>query len=551
MINGRRRSNYNSGRGRNSGKISFTWTPPYTGAPWTAAFILLTGAILCLLNVKFVQCHNHHSSDSSDHLLVSTKKGLVRGITVTTPLGKKVDAFLGIPYAMAPIGKYRFRHPKPIDPWTGVFNASVKPNACYQVTDTFFGEDFRGSVMWNPNTPLSEDCLKINIWVPHPRSKSQSLAVLLWVFGGGFYSGSASLDLYDGRILASEENIIVISINYRVASLGFLFLDHEDAPGNAGMFDQLMAMQWVHENIAAFGGNPENITLFGESAGAVSVAFHLLSPLSRNFFSQAIMQSGSAACPWGIIDHKEAIRRSLNLAKAVGCPDSESKIDLVLDCLRRVHPLDLVSNETGDLGVAEFLFVPIVDGSFLDEPPSVSLSSRNFKKTNILIGSNQDEGNYFIVFYLSELFKKTEEVYISREDFEKTVRELNPTIHKIGVSSIIYEYTEWLDPDDAIKNRDAVDKMVGDYSFTCPCTEMAHRYSLSGCNVYYYYFNHRSSYSPWPKWMGVLHGDEINFIFGEPLEPKYGYSPQEVELSRRMMNYWANFAKTGSVDFYF
>ena len=514
--------------------------------PYQSSSVILLMLMIIVSLTRDTVCHSHRErSTASDDLIVKTDKGLVRGIRVVSPTGKKADAFLGIPYAQPPIGKYRFRHPKPIDPWPGVFNATQVPNSCYQVTDTFFGEEFRGSSMWNPNTPLSEDCLKINIWVPHTRPKSSSLSVLLWIFGGGFYSGSASLDLYDGRTLASEENIIVVSINYRIASLGFLFLNHEDAPGNAGLFDQVMAISWIHDNIHAFGGNPLNITLFGESAGAVSVAFHLLSPLSRNLFSQAIMQSGSASCPWAVVDHKEAIRRSLNLAEAVGCLHSPDDVNNVIDCLRRIDPNDLVSNETGDLGIIEFLFVPIVDGSFLDEPPLVSLMTKNFKKTNILIGSNSDEGNYWIVYYLSELFKKTDDVYISREDFIKTVRELNPNIGTIGQNSIIYEYTDWLDPDDAIKNRDAVDKMVGDYSFTCPCTDMAYRYALSGCAVYYYTFEHRSTYSPWPRWMGVLHGDEINFIFGEPLDPKYGYSPQEVELSKRIMSYWANFAKTG------
>ena len=111
------------------------------------------------------------------------------------------------------------------------------------------------------------------------------------------------------RVLAAEENIIVVSIQYRVASLGFLFFDTEDTPGNAGLFDQLMALQWIKDNIARFGGNPNNITIFGESAGGASVSFHLLSPLSRNLFSQAVMQSASALVPWGVITKEESVLR--------------------------------------------------------------------------------------------------------------------------------------------------------------------------------------------------------------------------------------------------
>ena len=400
--------------------------------------------------------------------------------------------------------------------------------------------------MWNANTPLSEDCLKINVWVPHPRHR-EPLAVLVWIFGGGFYSGSSSLELYDGRTLASEEGVIVVSMNYRVASLGFLFFGNEDAPGNAGLFDQLMALEWVKDNIAAFGGNPNNITLWGESAGAVSVSFHLLSPLSRSLFSQAILQSSGPTCPWAIITKKEALKRSLQLAKEVGCPHSASDLDPVVKCMQNVLPMDLVTNETGTYGVVEFPFTPIVDGSFLDEAPETSLQTKNFKKTNLLLGFNSEEGNYFIIYHLIDMFKKNEEVYISREDFEKIVRELNPYVGKVGQDSILFEYTDWLNPDDTIKNRDAVDKMVGDYHFSCHVIELAFRYASAGINVFMYNFIHRSSYSPWPKWMGVLHADEINFSFGEPLDPRLGYTPAEVELSRKMMKYWANFAKSGSV----
>jgi len=411
------------------------------------------------------------------------------------------------------------------------------------VSDTFFGPDFRGSNIWNVNTPLNEDCLKINVWVPHPKPKSA--AVLLWIFGGGFVTGTSSLDLYDGRFLVGEERVILVSFNYRVASLGFLYLDREDAPGNAGLFDQRMALEWVQDNIKFFGGNPNNVTLFGESAGAVSISFHLLSPLTRNLFSQAILQSGGPTCPWAIIDRKEAFSRTLALASAVNCPSSPNDLEAVMECLRKTDPLNLVFNETGNYGVVEFPFVPIVDGSFLDESPEVSLKTKNFKKTKLLTGSCKEEGTYWLIYHLVDLFKKNEDVYISRDDFIKIVDELNPYVSKVGRNAIGYEYTDWLDPDDPIKNRDAVDKMVVDYHFTCHVNEVSNRYAASGNDVYMYYLVHRSSYSPWPKWMGVVHGDEINFIFGEPLDPKYGYTPAEVALSRKMMKYWANFAKTG------
>ncbi|XP_044730574.1 acetylcholinesterase-like [Chrysoperla carnea] len=478
-----------------------------------------------------------------DSLIVKTRKGRVRGVTLTAVSGKQVDAWMGIPYAQKPVGHLRFRHPRPVDPWDDILNATSPPNSCVQIIDTVFG-DFPGSAMWNPNTPLSEDCLYVNVVSPKPRPKNA--AVMLWIFGGGFYSGTATLDVYDHKTLVSEENIILVSMQYRVASLGFLFFDTADVPGNAGLFDQLMALQWVHDNIHAFGGNPQNVTLFGESAGAVSVSLHLLSPLSRNLFSQAIMESGSPTAPWALISRDESVLRGLRLAEAVGCPHDRKDIPAVIECLRNKDPIELVNNEWGTLGICEFPFVPVIDGSFLDETPQKSLALKNFKKTSILMGSNSEEGYYFMIYYLTELFRKEENVYVSREEFLQAVRELNPYINNVARQAVVFEYTDWLNPDDPVKNRDALDKMVGDYQFTCNVNEFAHRYAETGNFVYMYYFKHRSISNPWPSWTGVMHGDEINYVFGEPLNPAKNYAPEEIELSRRMMRYWANFAKTGN-----
>ncbi|KAI8430318.1 hypothetical protein MSG28_000626 [Choristoneura fumiferana] len=145
-----------------------------------------------------------------------------------------------------------------------------------------------------------------------------------------------------------------------------------------------------------------------------------------------------------------------------------------------------------------------------------------------------------------ELFPKEENVGISREQYLQAVRELNPYVNDVARQAIVFEYTDWLNPDDPIKNRNALDKMVGDYHFTCGVNELAHRYAETGNNVYTYYYKHRSKNNPWPSWTGVMHADEINYVFGEPLNPGKNYSPEEVEFSKRMMRYWANFAKTGN-----
>lgn len=491
-----------------------------------------------------IEPHAEALNGPDDPLIITTKKGRIRGTTLIASSGKKVDAFFGIPYAQKPIGHLRFRHPRPAEKWDGILNTTTLPNSCVQILDTVFG-DFPGATMWNPNTQLSEDCLYVNVVLPKPRPTNA--AVMVWIFGGGFYSGSATLDVYDPKTIVSEENIIFVSMQYRVASLGFLYFGTSDVPGNTGLFDQTMALQWVRDNIAAFGGNPDNVTLFGESAGAVSVSMHLLSPLSRHLFNQAIMQSGSPTAPWAIISREESIMRGLRLAEAVGCPHDHENMQAVIDCLIQVDPHKLVNSEWGTLGICEFPFVPVIDGSFLDETPQRSLITNSFKKANILMGSNTEEGFYFIIYYLTEKFRidGKEDVKISREEFVRSVTELNPYVNQIARQAIIYEYTDWLHPDDPNINRDAIDKIVGDYQFTCNVNEFAGRYAETGNSVYMYYYKHRSQNNPWPRWTGVMHADEINYVFGEPLDSTKGYTKEEIHLSKRMMRYWANFAKTG------
>ena len=294
----------------------------------------------------------HHTSgtdttttaeDNQDpSLIVNTLAGRVRGMTAVAATGKQVDVWNSIPFGQPPLGELRFRHPRPMDPWDGIRDTRDMPNSCWQTMDDFFG-NFAGSTMWNANTERSEDCLYLSVTVPRPRPKNA--AVMVWIFGGGFVTGSSTLDVYDPKILVSEENIIYVTLQYRVASLGFLYFDQPGAPGNMGMLDQVMALQWIHSNIAFFGGNPNNITLFGESAGAASVSMHLLSPLSRNLFSQAIMQSGSATAPWATVDREETIIRGLRLAEAVGCPHSRANLSATLDCLKTINASTLVNNE--------------------------------------------------------------------------------------------------------------------------------------------------------------------------------------------------------------
>ncbi|KAJ3582683.1 hypothetical protein NHX12_000367 [Muraenolepis orangiensis] len=197
-------------------------------------------------------------SQSDGDLVVQTRSGLVRGVRLPVPERSYVTSFLGIPFAEPPIGRRRFRRAEPKRPWTGVHEANAYPNACYQFVDTS-NPGFQGIEMWNPNKDMSEDCLYLNVWVPSS-PRPHNLTVMVWIYGGGFYSGSSSLDVYDGRYLAHSETVIVVSMNYRIGAFGFLALHgSSEAPGNVGLLDQRMALQWVQDNIHLFGGNPKQV----------------------------------------------------------------------------------------------------------------------------------------------------------------------------------------------------------------------------------------------------------------------------------------------------
>ncbi|XP_076145238.1 acetylcholinesterase [Alosa pseudoharengus] len=536
----------------------------------TSSVILLHLVLLALF-----ACRSYAQNEAE--VVVTTRQGRVQGVRLPVPDHGHVVAFLGIPFAEPPLGKRRFRRAEPKKPWNDVFEAKEYPNACYQYVDKSW-PGFPGSEMWNPNRMMSEDCLYLNVWVP-ASPRPHNLTVMVWIYGGGFYSGSSSLDVYDGRYLANTEKVVVVSMNYRIGAFGFLALHgSSEAPGNVGLLDQRLALQWVQDNIQFFGGNPKQVTIFGESAGGASVGMHLLSPDSRPTFTRAILQSGVPNCPWATVSPAEARRRATLLAKLVGCQFSNDTE--MVDCLRNRPPQELIDHEFQVLpysSLFRFSFVPLIDGVVLPDTPDAMLSSGNFKDTQILLGVNQDEGSYFLL-YGAPGFSKDNESLISREDFLEGVKMSVPHANDIGLEAVVLQYTDWMDENNPLKNRDAMDDIVGDHNVICPLQHFARAYaqynamhsqagqpgqgagaftwgnsgaeSNNGGNsqgaVYLYLFDHRASNLAWPEWMGVIHGYEIEFVFGLPLEKRLNYTLEEDKLSRRMMRYWANFARTGN-----
>lgn len=407
---------------------------------------------------------------------------------------------------------------------------------------------FKGTEMWNPNTPISEDCLYLNIWSPHVNtSLPQALApVMVWIYGGGFTSGTSSLPMYNGQFLSKSENVVVVSMNYRLGAFGFLVLpDHNSIRGNAGLLDQQLALRWVAENIAAFGGDPSKVTIFGESAGSASVGYHLLSPGSKNFFQRAVMQSGAPTSPWASVSLETAWNRSSGLVQILGCPLSPQA--KMVACLQQARGKDIAAKQFEVPGAAQefFPFAPSVDGTFLPQSVNEMLSSNNLPKKDVLFGINQDEGTYFFPYRMPD-FNLNGQSLISREQFLTVVPSFMSGAADEAIEAAILFYSDWTDLDNMVKNRDNMAKLHADDMFVCPVQKFMQKYSQKGAKIFLYWFDHRSSVNPWPEWMGAMHGYEIEFVFGMPLNATLGYTKSEVNMTKKFMKHWANFARTGN-----
>ncbi|KAM8921421.1 cholinesterase-like [Pelodytes ibericus] len=480
------------------------------------------------------------SSNAEDDNIVDTKQGKVRGIQLSM-LSGSVTAFLGIPYAEPPIGTLRFKKPVPRKPWTEIRQATEFGKSCYQNKDEQYYE-FPGTAMWLVNNEMSEDCLHLNIWVPTPKPKNAP--VMVFIHGGAFISGTTSLDIYDGSVLAYAEDVIVVSMNYRMGVLGFLALPgNANAPGNAALFDQRLALQWVQENIEAFGGDPESVTIFGHSAGAACVSYHMICSGSHQYFSRAIIQSGSAMAYWAINSHERARSLTLKLAKLLKCPLEDDAT--IIDCLQKQDIQNLIDKQI--VVETEFsltLFIPIIDNDFIKEDPK-NLARTTLKQADIFIGMTLDDGNPFPLFGAPGFNRKNESL-ITTAQLEDGLRLFFPQAGDLGIESIRLLYTDWEDVENPLKNREALEQILRDYYFTCPMKQFVTQATKHGNRVFLYEYNYRYQSEVWPEWMGVIHGAELPIIFGKPLIDYTNYTNAEVLLSKRIMKFWGNFARNGA-----
>ncbi|KAJ8961922.1 hypothetical protein NQ318_021541 [Aromia moschata] len=329
----------------------------------------------------------------SDPLVVETTTGLVRGFSKTV-LGREVHVFTGIPFAKPPVDQLRFRRPVPVQPWHGILDATNLPNSCYQERYEYF-PGFEGEEMWNPNTNISEDCLYLNIWVPQrlrirhhlekPPMERPKVPVLVWIYGGGYMSGTSTLDIYDADIIAATSDVIVASMQYRVGSFGFLYLKKyfsrgsDETPGEHG----------------SLGPNPDLITLFGESAGGGSVSIHLISPVTKGLARRGILQSGTMNAPWSYMTGERAEQIGRILVQDCGCNASllDTSPHQVMDCMRAVDAKTISLQQWNSYsGILGFPSTPTIDGILLPKHPMDLLREGDFEDMEILLGSNHDEG---------------------------------------------------------------------------------------------------------------------------------------------------------------
>jgi para-nitrobenzyl esterase len=340
--------------------------------------------------------------------------------TVVGEIDGATRRFLGIPFAAPPMGELRWRPPEPPAPWDTPLDATEFSSACPQI----------GSLT-SPEDSTEEDCLYLNVWAPEP-APAAPLPVMVWFHGGSNVTGSTADTIpfvepptlfYNGRGLVEEAGVVVVTANYRLGVMGFFAhqaisaQNPSSTSGNQGLLDQRMALQWVRDNIEAFGGDPDNVTIFGESAGAFDVCFHVASPGSRGLFHRAISESGG--CTTALPTRQVAEAQADVFAAAMGCGDAAD----VAACLRSVSVSDLLTEAPvdgaqeelpgGDLyegGTPRWDFGPIVDGSVLPEQPRALFAAGNVADVPYLLGSNSDEGT---LFHVLQIPVSTDEEYLA------------------------------------------------------------------------------------------------------------------------------------------
>ncbi|XP_052022996.1 cocaine esterase-like [Apodemus sylvaticus] len=489
----------------------------------------LTTAACGLLLLLQVQ-----GQDSTNPIRTTHTGQILGSLIHTKGLDVGVHSFLGIPFAKAPVGPLRFVPPEPPEPWSGVRDGTSHPAMCLQDITAMNMQALKLLKLTLPPIPMSEDCLYLNIYTPDHAHEGSNLPVMVWIHGGALVIGMASL--YDGSTLAATENVVVVTIQYRLGVLGFFSTGDEHARGNWGYLDQVAALRWVQQNIAHFGGNPNRVTIFGESAGGTSVSSLVVSPMSQGLFHGAIMESGVALMSSLISTSSDVVYRTV--ANLSGCEQVDSKA--LVNCLRGKSEEEIMAINKA------FKIIPgIVDGIFLPRHPQELMASSDFHPVPSIIGINNDEYGWIIPSSMSTIDSKKE---MNRQMVQAILqRRAAQMMWPPEVSDLLME--EYVgDNEDPQFLQVQFKEMMEDLTFVIPALQVA-QFQRSHAPVFFYEFQHRPSFfkDSKPPHVKADHGDEILFIFrsfwgGTQVD----LTEEEELLSRMMMKYWANFARQGN-----
>jgi para-nitrobenzyl esterase len=474
-------------------------------------------------------CGSGGSSNDSDPLRVSVAEGELEGV-----ISGATRHFFGIPFAEPPVGGLRWRAPVRKAPWTELLQATELSAKCAQGTSLTSGP---------PSD--EEDCLYLNVWTPYP-VPARPLPVLFWIHGGGNENGSTRDEtpivgglFYDGETIVEAHEVVVVSTNYRLGALGFFShpeLRAEGSPsGNQGLLDLRLALEWVRDNIEAFGGDPNNVTIFGESAGARNVCYQVVSPDSRGLFHRAISESGD--CTGRITTQAEAEAQVDAYVAAVGCNEAAD----VLSCLRSLPAEKLIIDVAVEGAPPEELpggsgyqgstplwdFGPTVDGAVVPAMPRASFAAGEVADVPYIVGTNTEEGA------LRHLLAIPVE---SEPEFMEALERAFGTADAAELAAL-YPVAEFPTPNDALI------RVTTDWRYACAVQDFAERIAGAGLTVYAYNFDYPWAAPALRDLLGKSHGAELNYVFGSFLEGKV--DEESKTLSELMQRYWTRFAVGG------
>ncbi|XP_057610154.1 pyrethroid hydrolase Ces2e-like isoform X1 [Chionomys nivalis] len=488
-------------------------------------------SVTCGLLLLFL----HVQGQDSASPIRNTHTGQVRGSLVKVKnMEVGVHRFLGIPFAKPPVGPLRFAPPEAPEPWSGVRDGTSYPAMCPQNDDMMNSEGLKMRKHLMPPISMSEDCLYLNIYTPAHAREGSNLPVMVWIHGGALVIGMASM--YDGSILAATEDVVVVTIQYRLGVLGFFSTGDQHARGNWGYLDQVAALRWVQQNIAHFGGNPDLVTIFGQSAGGASVSSQVVSPLSKGLFHRAIMESGVAMLPGLISSSSEVVYGIVANLSDCAAVDTET----LVRCLRGKSEAEILAiNKV-------FKVIPaVVDGEFFPRHPEELLASADFHPVPSIIGVNNDEYGWILPMFIGSAQKMKG---ITRQTLSAVLKSTTPQMMLPPECSDLLMEEYMGDTEDPQTLQIQYTEMMGDVTFVVPALQVAH-FQRSHAPVYFYEFQHRPSFFKdiKPPHVKADHGDEVPFVFGSFFwGVKIDLTEEEELLSRRMMKYWANFARHGN-----